>query len=376
MLSNTKQDPMDMDIDPPKSTLPLRPHPHMDNQEHSAPNGDGNVPALTLPQQRISRARRRKLQRRAASTRGIASPAPARPLRSRPQTRPSRLHNFSQPRAPQQGAFFALTDELKVKILSYVPAQKVVSICRATCQELCGFIDGHEDRIADTIAKRERCRLQAHSNLLKSFGPPANVKQFLEGLRVFTEQRGIVTMEENASRAVAKWVRHLFRNVFPYASKEDGRDDKWAVLAKDFFQLQRAFADDVRRGVPKRDSRQGFMLVNRHWDTASMHQIMEVYDLVKDSPTDQPYFPGTVRGHDMSERDTWPKMRLTMAYHGRLCLHPVVPYELVHLLDLPKLPQDKIFFYYVEEKWVCEEIERGPLCPMLKAAVLQLVKVF
>jgi hypothetical protein len=54
----------------------------------------------------------------------------------------------------------------------------------------------------------------------------------------------------------------------------------------------------------------------------------------------------------------------------------VVPYELVHLLDLPKLPQDKTFFYYVDEEWVCKEIKQGPLCPMLKAAVLQLVKVF
>jgi hypothetical protein len=370
-----------MDIDPPDSTLPLRPHPQVEHEQHSASNADVNMPTPALPLQPISRTRRRKLQRRAMPSRGHASPASARPLRSRPQTRhqaqkPSRLHSFSLPKALQKSAFFALTDELKVNILSYVPAQKVVSICRATCQELCTFINGYEDRIADAIAKRERRRLQAHSNLLKSFGPPASVKQFLEGLRVFTEQRGIVTMEEDASRVAAKWVRHLFRNVYPYANKEDGRDEKWAVLAKDFFQIQRAFADDVRRGVPKRDSRQGFMLVNRHWDTASLHQIMEVYDLVKASPTNQPYFPGAVHGHNKREKQIWPKLRLTMAYHGRLCLHPVVPYELVHLLDLPKLPQDKIFFYYVEEKWVCEEIERGPLCPMLKAAVLQLVKIF
>ena len=53
-----------------------------------------------------------------------------------------------------------------------------------------------------------------------------------------------------------------------------------------------------------------------------------------------------------------------------------VPYELGHLLDLPKLPQDKIFFYYVDEEWVCKDIARGPLSPMVKAAVLQLIKIF
>lgn len=65
-----------------------------------------------------------------------------------------------------------------------------------------------------------------------------------------------------------------------------------------------------------------------------------------------------------------------MAYDDSKCFYPVVPYELVYLLDLPKLPQHKGFFYYVEEEWVCGKIEQGPLCPMLKAAVLQLVKVF
>jgi hypothetical protein len=103
---------------------------------------------------------------------------------------------------------------------------------------------------------------------------------------------------------------------------------------------------------------------------------MDVYELVKASPTNQPYFPGMVHRHDVQERDTWPKLRLTMAYSGKVCLHPVVPYELVHLLDLPKLPQDKIFFYFVDEEWVCREIGRGLLPPMLKAAVLQLVKIF
>jgi hypothetical protein len=183
-------------------------------------------------------------------------------------------------------------------------------------------------------------------------------------------------MEEHAFRSAAKWARHLFRNVFPYANREDHRDDKWAVLAKDFFQLQGAFADDVRRGLPKRDSRQGFILMNRHWDFAPLQQIMKLYDLVKASPANEPYFPGTTHGHEVSERDTYPRLRFTMAYSGRICLHPVVPYELVHLLDLSKLPQDKTFFYYVEEEWVCREIKRGPLCPMLRAAVLQLVKVF
>ena len=78
-------------------------------------------------------------------------------------------------------------------------------------------------------------------------------------------------------------------------------------------------------------------------------------------PVDQPYFPGMIHGNDALERDTWPKLRLTMAYKGKICLHPVVPYELVHLLDLPKLPQDKIFFYCVDEERVCKEIARGPL---------------
>lgn len=304
--------------------------------------------------------------------------APALPLRSRLQIKqkPSHLRSFAQTKAAQQGALFTLTDELKVNIFSYVPAQDIVSNCRATCQELFGFVDGHENRIADAIAKRELRRLQAHSDKLKSFGPPASVKAFLEGVRVFTEQRGFVTMGDHESRVAAKWVRHLFRNVFPYVQNTTGRDDKWAVLAKDSFQLQRSFADDVRWGLPKRDCRQEFGLLNSHWDTASLHQIMEVYELVKASPADQPYFPGLVHGNNILERDTWLKLRLTMAYNGKTCLHPVVPYELVHLLDLPKLPQDKIFFYYVDGEWVCKEIARGPLSPILKAAVLQLIKIF
>lgn len=379
MTSNTEHEPMDIDL--LESTIPLRPHSQMEHQERPVHSGDVNVPAPAIPLQGNTQTRRRNHQRRRASTRGISSPAPAFPLRSRPQARlqeqkPSRLHGFSQPKALQQGALFALTDELKVDIFSYIPAQKVVSNLRATCQELCNFIDGHENRIADTIANRELRRLQSHGYQLKSFGPPASVKQFLESLRVFTEQRGMITSDQHVSRVAAKWVRHLFRNVFPYAIDETGRDDKWAVLAKDFFQLQEAFAEDVRRGVPKRDCRQSFMLMNRHWDTASLQLIMEVYELVKASPTNQPYFPGTIHGRNVLEVQTWPELRLTMAYKGKICLHPVVPYDLVHLLDLPKLPQDKVFFYYVEEEWVCKEIERGPLCSMLKAAVLQLIKIF
>ena len=345
------------------------------------PSGDFNMPAPTLPLQPNPRTRRRNRQRRAALSKGNNSSAPTLSLRSLPQTRRQeqkspRLHNFSQTKVTQQRGLSSLTDELKVKILSYIPAQDILSNCRATCQELCNFVDGHENRIADAIAKRERRRLQAHSNKLKSFGPPASVKAFLEGLRVFTEQRGFVTMEEHESRVAAKWVRHLFRNVFPYVQNTTGRDDKWAVLASHFFQLQRSFADDVRRGLPKRDCRQEFKLMNGQWDSVSLHQIMEVYELVKASPTNQPYFPGKVHRRDVQETDTWPKLRLTMAYKGKICLHPVVPYELVHLLDLPKLPQDKMFFYFVDEEWVCREMGRGPLPPMLKAAVLQLIKIF
>ena len=116
--------------------------------------------------------------------------------------------------------------------------------------------------------------------------------------------------------------------------------------------------------------------MNGHWDSVSLHQIMEVYELVKASPADQPYFPGKVHRRDVQETDTWPKLLLTMGYKDTICLHPVVPYELVHLLDLPKLPQDKMFFYFVDEEWVCREMGRGPLPPMLKAAVLQLIKIF
>lgn len=54
---------------------------------------------------------------------------------------------------------------------------------------------------------------------------------------------------------------------------------------------------------------------------------MEVYELVESSPADQPYFPGTVYALEVLERDTWPKLRLTMAYDGSQCLHPVVPYD-------------------------------------------------
>lgn len=369
-----------MDIDPPEAGLPLRllPQAQQQQQQRSVPSGNDNVPAPTLPLQPISRTQRRRLQRRLASSKDNGSPAPALSLRSHLQAKqkPPRLHSFSQTRAPQQGALFTLTNELKVNILSYVPAQDILSDCRATCQQLFSFIDGHEKRIADAITKRELGRLQAHSDKLKSFGPPASVKAFLEGVRIFTEQRGFVTMEDHESRVAAKWVRHLFRNVFPYVQNTTGRDDKWAVLAKDFFQLQRSFADDVRRGLPKRDCRQEFGLLNSHWDSVYLHQIMELYELVKATPTNQPYFPGIVHGHEVLERDTWPKLRLTMAYNGKICLHPVVPYELMHLLDLPKLPQDKICFYYVDEEWVCKEIARGPLSPMLKAAVLQLIKIF
>lgn len=336
------------------------------------------MPAPTLPLQPISWTQRRRLRRRLASGKGNGYPAPAPSLRSLPQAKqkPPRLHGFSQTKATQQGTLFTLTDELKANIFSYLPAKEIVNNCRATCQELFGFINGHENRIADTISKRELHHLQAHSDKLKSFGPPANVKQFLEGLRFFTEQRGILITSQHASSVAAKWVRHLFRNVFPYVQNTSGRNDRWAVLANHFFQLQRSFADDVRRGVQKRDCRREFELMHSHWDTVSLQQIMEVYELVKASPANQPYFPGTVHGRNKGERQTWPKLRLTMAYNGRECLDAVVPYELVHLLDLPKLPQDKIFFYYVDKEWVCKEIARGPLSPMLKAAVLQLIKIF
>lgn len=158
------------------------------------------MPAPTLPLQSNPRTRRSNRQRRGVLSKGNNSSAPTLPLRSLPQTRrqeqkPPRLYNFSQTKITQQRRSPSLTDELKVNVLSYVPAQEIVSNCRATCQELCGFIDGHENRIADAIAKRERRRLQAHSDKLKSFGPPASVKAFLEGLRVFTEQRGFVTMK-------------------------------------------------------------------------------------------------------------------------------------------------------------------------------------
>lgn len=243
-----------------------------------------------------------------------------------------------------------------------------MSICRATCQELCSFIDGHENRIADTIAKCELRRLQAHSDKLKAFGPPASIIDFVEGLRFFTSQ--------NHVPLVARWILHLFRNVVSNAENPTGDKAKWAVLARTFLQLQRAHADDARRGKPKRDCRQNFIQMKHDWDDVSCQQIMEVYDLVESASATQPHFPGTVYAPQVVERDTWPELRLTTAYDGSKCFHPVVPYELVHLLDLPKLPQNKGFFYYVEEEWVCREIEQGPLCPMVKAAVLQLVKVF
>ena len=258
-------------------------------------------------------------------------------------------------------------------ILTYLPAQIVVSSCRATCQELFNFINSHEDRIASTIATRELHRLQAHSNKLKAFGPPANVKDFVEGLRFFTAQRGVLTSKYHASQVVARWVRHLFRNVFP---RDKTQTDKWTFLATDLIELQRAFDRDVREGKQKQNRRETFMLSYSHWDPASRLTIEHLYEAIKTWPTSQPYFPGIVHEHDTQEWRTWPKLRLTMTWDNGKCFHPVVPYELVHLLDLPRLPQDKIFFYYVDEEWVCREIKRGPLRPMLEAAVLQLVKVF
>lgn len=49
-----------------------------------------------------------------------------------------------------------------------------------------------------------------------------------------------------------------------------------------------------------------------HAARSSLHQIMEVYELVKASPTDQPYFPGMVHGHDVLERD----MAEAATHHG------------------------------------------------------------
>ena len=96
----------------------------------------------------------------------------------------------------------------------------------------------------------------------------------------------------------------------------------------------------------------------RHWDTVSRLQIMDLYGRMRPAPANQPYFRGMVHGHDVAERDTWPELRLTMTYDEKRCFHPVVPYELVRLLGFPKLPQSKTFFCYVEEEWVCREMER------------------
>lgn len=116
------------------------------------------------------------------------------------------------------------------------------------------------------------------------------------------------------------------------------------------------------------------MLSHSHWDYNSHRQIRKVYDLVEKSPANQPYFPGKVYGH--LRVTEVPMLRFTMAYDGSNAFHPVVPYQLVHLLDLPKLLASKIFFYYVEENWVCRVIRRGPPSSMLKAAILQRVKIF
>ncbi|GAB7327298.1 hypothetical protein MBLNU13_g11181t1 [Cladosporium sp. NU13] len=357
----SRADHVPMGIDPSESTLALRPHPQKKHQERQASTWDvklqqatmdSNHPTLTIP---VRPHPRTKGQKRPVASSGqkyaqdaimsgmnIDRMAPTSTL-----TTPG-LHGFSKPRTSQQSGFFDLTDETKVRILPVLPARTVVSRCRATCQELCALIDGYESQIAQTIAKRELLRLQGHSDKLEAFGPPANIIGFVEGLRFFTAQRG----------------------------NPAGHEERWGVLARDFLQLQRSYDDDVRWALLKRDYRQKFTHICRDWDYIPSHQIMEVYELVESSPANQPYFPGTFYAPQVLERDTWPELRLTMAYNGSQCLHPVVPYELVHLLGLPKLPQNKGFFYYVEEQWACKEIEQGPLCPMLMAAVLQLIKIF
>lgn len=215
-------------------TVPFRPHPQTKGQERPVTSG-----------------RQIFAQDATMSVMGIDRTAPAS------TTTTTRLHSSSKPRTSQQSGFSALNDETKVRILSLLPAQTVVSRCRAICQELPALIDGHGNRIAHTIAKRELLRLQDHSDKLKAFGPPANIIDFVEGLRFFTAQRGIVTYKKHGP-LVARWLLHLFRNVFSAAENPVGHEVRWDILARAFLQLQGSCDDDIRRGIPKRDYRQKF----------------------------------------------------------------------------------------------------------------------
>lgn len=264
-------------------------------------------------------------------------------------------------------------EEVKVRILSHLPAQTVASVCRATCQELHNFIVGHESKIADAIEKREIARLQEQSDHIKSFGVPDDLKEFIDGVRFFTRQRGMVARKREMLQSLNRWVSHIFRNT----THHDGNDAaKLARLAADLIGLQQKFHQDVRKGKQKRNSRMPFMLNNLSWSFALNRQVEALYDLVKASSSKQPFFPGSNYVPRLTERLTWPELRLTMVWDDCQALHPTVPYEQVHLLGLPKLPQDKIFFYYVRELWVQKAISEGSFRGLKKAAVLELIKIF
>ena len=110
---------------------------------------------------------------------------------------------------------------------------------------------------------------------------------------------------------------------------------------------------------------------NQDWIAPLNEQAENLYDLVRAAPVDQPFFP--VKAYSQL---AWPKLRLTKTWEGGKARRPTLPHEKVHVLDLPKLPQEEIFFYYANGQWVGKAIREGSLHGLKKAGVLESVKIF
>lgn len=308
-------------------------------------------------------------------------------FRLHPVAKSASTSRFSRGVATQSSQFLSLPDELKVRTLSFLPAQEVASTCRAVCQGLREFIDGNQDRIARVIFKRNQTRLQVASEKISNspFCMP-NARDetfygFMNSFLIWIERRGVVLSRPKSTLKMFRdWVcrSNAYQNT-KHQRVVNGHSAQYNAFIRFLIELQNSFDQDLRNGKCKSLKRlehfytRGALHMKLHHD-----QYKDLCKQIYDETSGESCFPGRIHKSAKAELAAFPKLRLTDARSPRTdgTLHSVCRSGDVAKLQLPQL-SDTIFFYYVEEEWCCEALTTQlPLVPLKRAAILERVKIF
>lgn len=307
----------------------------------------------------------------------------------------------------QAHPFFKSTPPaVQFEILSYLPPNEISSL-RKLCQELYDIIALCEPKLAARAVISHKTRLQNIIDSINGTQSPTDADSLLSCLRVWTSIRGSYSHPTASMLLFQKWFSHL-KGGTPKSQPNEplAEFERWALLATHATCLQdkvnQARKDGWPGGNPWRDFESSVSPIGEPlWNAAELWKLYDRIISAQDAAEQDikgPFHQGKGQKKILPRGVIHHRLTAIRPYagsgrlsYGQLRIDPptLVPerFSYVYLSELPKLPGQDTFCYYVKhegyEEWVLRlmkaRVQSGITKKMnllMQAAVLEFVEIW